>query len=431
MTAWPFLHNRNAQKIVRSEGCYLYHADGSKILDACGGAIVTNVGHGRKEVADAVAKSTLNTGFVVPPWLTPEREALAERLTKHWLPEEMNHMHMTCGGSEGNEAAMKIAVQYQAAHGKHDKRKIVGRNVSYHGTTISTLAVGGHESRKTGLKHALQLHPSVEAPYLLRCTAANPKDHYVQQFIEIVEREDPATVAALIAEPITGASGGALEPPEGYWEEVSQYCREHDILIISDEVMTGFGRTGTRFGFEHFGFMPDIMVAGKGLAGGYAPITGVFSTDRVARQLALAGFDVMFHTYSAHPPACAAACKVLELLDEENLVAQVEPKGRKLKTKLQGAFSNHPHVAEIRGRGLLQAIELVENRDTLEPYDVQKRIGGKVANLSMEKGVCFYPGGNGIVKDVLVIGPPFTINDDQMDDLVRTLSEAVDEVTLH
>lgn len=431
MTAWPYIHNKSVRTIVRSDGCYLYQDDGKRVLDACGGAIVTNIGHGRREVADVVAKATLNSGYVVPPWLTPEREALVERLMRYWLPPEMCHIHTTCGGSEGNEAAMKIAVQYQAAQGKLEKSKIVGRNVSYHGTTISTLAVGGHEARKTGLKHALQTHPSVEAPYLLRCDATDPTAHYVQQFIDGVEKEDPATVAALIAEPITGASGGALVPPDGYWDQVSAYCKEHDILIISDEVMTGFGRTGTRFGYQHWDFMPDILVGGKGLAGGYAPITAVASTEKVAQALASAGFDVMFHTFSAHPAACAAADKVLQILDEEDLIAQVAPKGSMLMTQLQGAFSNHPHVAEIRGKGLLQAIEIVENRDTLKPYEANKRIGGRVANLALEKGVSFYPGGNGIVQDVVVIGPPFTIDEEQISVIVRTLSEAIDEVTLN
>ena len=431
MTSWPFIHNNNALKISRTDGCYLYREDGTRILDACGGAIVTNIGHGRKEVAEVVAKSTLNTGFVIPPWLTPERELLIERLKKHWLPEDMNHMHTTCGGSEGNEAAMKIAVLYHAANGNPEKNKIIGRNVSYHGTTISSLAVGGHESRKVGLKHALQIHPSVPAPYLLRCEAMNPTRYYVDAFINVVEEEDPDTVAALIAEPITGASGGALVPPDGYWEEVASYCREHDILLICDEVMTGYGRTGTRWGFQHWKFQPDIIVGGKGLAGGYAPITGVFSTDKVATPLQNEGWDVMFHTYSAHPAACAAAAKVLEILDEEELVDQVKPKGEILNDQLQGAFSNHPHVAEIRGRGLLQAIELVENRDNLDPYPQEDNIAGKVTQLALERGVCVYRGGNGIVQDVLVIGPPFTISDTQISDIVHTLSDAINEVTLH
>lgn len=431
MTDWPFIHHGNVMKIVRADGCYLYREDGSRILDACGGAIVTNVGHGRRQVADAVAKATLNTGFVVPPWLTPERQALVDRLRKDWLPPEMNHMHMTCGGSEGNEAAMKIAVLYHSAKGNSGKFKIIGRDVSYHGTTISSLAVGGHESRKTGLRHALQLHPSAPAPYLLRCEAEDPLRFYVDRFIEVVEKEGPDTVAALLAEPITGASGGALVPPEGYWDEVSSYCREHDILLISDEVMTGFGRTGPNFGFQHWNYIPDIMVGGKGLAGGYAPITGVFSTDQIAEPLAKSGFDVMFHTYSAHPAACAAADKVLEILDEEQLVDAVPEKGKLLMAHLQNAFSNHPNVAEIRGKGLLQAIELVKNRDSLEPFPASENIAGKVTARALKNGVSVYRGGNGIVQDVLVIGPPFTISEDQISDIASTLSDAINDVTLN
>lgn len=430
MTAWPFIHNENALKIVRSEGCYLYQEDGTRILDACGGAIVTNVGHGREEVADAVRESTLNTGFVVPPWLTPEREQLVDRLQEYWLPSTINHIHTTCGGSEGNEAAMKIAVLYHAALGRPEKNKIVGRNVSYHGTTISSLAVGGHESRKTGLKHALQIHPSVPAPYLLRCDDINPCRYYVDAFIDEVEKQRPETVAALIAEPITGASGGALVPPDGYWEEISEYCKEHDILLICDEVMTGFARTGTRWGYQHWNFQPDIMVGGKGLAGGYAPITGVFSTDKVAEPLAKQGWDVMFHTYSAHPAACAAATKVLEIIDKERLVDQVETKGRKLMNQLQGAFSNHPHVAEIRGKGLLQAIEIVENRDTLENYEKKEDMAGRITRRALDNGVCVYRGGNGIVQDVLVIGPPFTISDQEIGDIVQVLSDSINEETM-
>lgn len=431
MTAWPYIHNPNPYKVARSDGCYLYLDDGKKILDACGGAIVTNVGHGRREVAEAVAQATLNTGYVVPPFLTPEREALVERLVRDWLPPEFAHIHTTCGGSEGNDAAIKLAILYQAAKGKESKHKILGRNVSYHGTTVASLEAGGHESRKKGLKHTFDSHIDIEAPYLLRCDAADPAKHYVDQLISVVEREDPETVAALLVEPITGASGGALVPPDGYWVEIAQYCQERDILIISDEVMTGYGRTGTRFGYQHWDFTPDILVGGKGLAGGYAPITGVFSTKNVANTIASAGFSMMFHTFSAHPAACAAADKVLQILDEEELLKQVKPKGELLRTHLLGALDNHPHVAEVRGIGLLQAIELVANRDSLERYPDNENIGGKVTQLAMEKGLSVYAGGNGIVRDVLVIGPPFTINEDQIGEIARILSESIDEATLH
>ena len=431
MTPWPFIHNKNVMNIVKTDGCYLYRDDGFEILDACGGAIVTNIGHGRREVAEVVARSTLNTGFVVPVWLTPERTAMVERLRRDWLPEEISHIHTTCGGSEGNEAAMKIAVQYHAANGNTQKTKIIGRDVSYHGTTISSLAVGGHESRKVGLKHALQSHPSVTSPYPLRCPTDDPRSYYVSEFTRIVEEEGADSIAAIIAEPITGASGGALVPPEGYWDDVAAYCQANDILIISDEVMTGYGRTGTRFGYQHWNFLPDIMVGGKGLAGGYAPITGVYSTPKVADALANAGFDVMFHTFSAHPAACAAADKVLQILDEEDLISQVEPKGRMLMQQLQGAFSNHPHVAEVRGKGLLQAIEIVKDRESLEPFPKSENIKGKVVRHAFENGVSFYAGGNGVVQDVIVIGPPFTISGDQIGDLVRVLSDAVDYATMN
>lgn len=430
MTDWPYLPHKGVTNIVKTDGCYLYREDGSRILDACGGAIVTNIGHGRKEVADVVAKSTLNTGFVVPVWLTPEREALVERLRRDWLPPEMPHMHTTCGGSEGNEAAMKIAVQYHAARGNADKTKIIGRDVSYHGTTITSLAVGGHESRKTGLKHALQVHPSAPSPYALRCPSSDPRSYYVDEFIRVVEHEGADTIAAILAEPITGASGGALVPPDGYWEDIDDFCERHDILIISDEVMTGYGRTGTRFGYQHWNFLPDIMVGGKGLAGGYAPITGVYSTNEVADALASAGFDVMFHTFSAHPAACAAAEKVLQILDEEELIDQVESKGAMLLEQLEGAFSNHPHVAEVRGKGLLQAIEIVKDRESLEPYPVSQHIKSKVVGHAFRNGAAFYAGGNGIVQDVIVIGPPFTISEEEISDAVRRLSEAVDAVTM-
>lgn len=431
MTAWPYIHNPNPLKVVRSEGCYLYMDDGQRILDACGGAIVTNIGHGRREVAEIVAQATLNSGYVVPPFLTPEREALVERLMRDWLPPEIAHIHTTCGGSEGNDAAIKLAILYQAAKGKESKNKILCRDVSYHGTTIASLAAGGHESRKKGLKHTLQGYNTIESPYLLRCEAPDATKYYVDQFIEVAEQEDPDTVAALLVEPITGASGGALVPPVGYWEEIAKYCREHDILVICDEVMTGYGRTGTRWGHQHWDFMPDILVGGKGLAGGYAPITGVFSTRDVARTVGSAGFSLMFHTFSAHPAACAAADKVLQILDEEDLINQVTPKGESLRKQLLGAFDNHPHVAEVRGVGLLQAVELVANRDTLERFPENEDIAGKVSNLAMKKGASFYPGGNGVVRDVIVIGPPFTISEEQIGDLVRVLSESIDEVTLH
>ena len=416
-------------RIVGGRGAVLHTQDGREILDAAGGAVAVNIGHGRVEVADALRAAALSCSYVVPPWLTPERERLLERLRQEWLPPSLGRMHLSCGGSEGVETAMKIAICYQAARGTPRKTKIIGRTPSYHGTTLATTAVGGHEARKHGLAHALPAYPSVPAPYLLRCRAANPAAHYLDALEETIRREGADTVAALLAEPIVGASGGALVPPDGYWQGVRNLCDRYDLLLLADEVMTGFGRTGEKFGLAHWAVVPDVMVAGKGLAGGYAPITGIFATDAVGAAIEGAGMNVMFHTFAALPAACAAADKVLEILAEEALVARAAQTGAQLKERLTAAFAEHPHVAEVRGRGLLLAIEIVADRETLTPYPLDAGITSRVLAEALLQGVSFYPGGTGTVRDIVVVGPPFIIDEGQQERIVETLTAAVDEAT--
>ncbi len=430
---WPFNGNGGSIEIVRAEGAWLHRADGARILDAAGGAIVTNIGHGREEVADAVREATLNSTYVVPVWLTPERRRLSERLTAEWLPPTLTRQHFTCGGSEGNETAMKLAIQYQAAVGRPEKCKIIGRSVSYHGTTLATTAVGGHEARKSGLKHALAVHPRVPTPYPLHDAgdgAAHGADHYLRELEQTIAEEGAATIAAIMAEPITGASGGAIVPPVGYWEGVREICDRHDILILQDEVMTGFGRTGAKFGFQHWDFVPDVVVGGKGLGGGYAPITGVFATERIGEALDDAGMTVMFHTFGAHAGACAAAAQVLDILLRENLVQRAATVGAELGKRLATAFSNHPHVAEVRGRGMLQAIEVVQDRDTLTPFPAERHVASRIMAAGLERGVFFYAGGTGVVRDIVVLGPPLILDEEEMGLIVETLVASVDEATL-
>ena len=431
MAKWSFLHPPGLPKIVRTEGEYLYTESGEAILDAAGGAIVTNIGHGRTEVIEAMDAASKNVDFVIPPWVTEERQQLIDKLVDDWLDPHLNHVHFVCGGSEGIECAVKLAFMYHSAKGNRDRTKILKRNISYHGTTLMATAVGGHELRKRGVEHILDLHPKVETPYPLRCPSSDPLGYYIKNFEDTIAKEGPETIAAFLAEPINGASGGAIVPPDGYFEAISKICRQHGILVIVDEVMTGFGRTGTKFGHQHWDFKPDLLVGGKGLAGGYAPITAVAGTDEIANGLSSAGYDVMFHTFSAMPTACAAAATVLGILDEENLVAQAATKGKSLHERMTNAFSNHPHVAEVRGRGLLQAVELVKNRDSLEAYAEEKQISSRVSNHMLRNGVFVYKGGNGVVNDVLVVGPSFTVTDSQLDQIVSTMSDAIDHVTMN
>ncbi|XOV87898.1 MAG: aspartate aminotransferase family protein [Pseudomonadota bacterium] len=426
---WPFLPGRSPTELSHAKGSYLYLKNGNKILDAAGGAIVTSIGHGRAEVAEVIRAAVMNASYVVPSWLTPEREALVEELKTHWLPPHLGRMHFTCGGSEGNEAAMKIAALYHASRGQPDRNVILARSLSYHGTTISTAAVSGHQSRKRGLETMLQDYPRIETPYPLRCPlgAHHPgaADYYVQSLEDTIQRVGAENIAALIAEPMNGSSGGAITPPDNYWNRVQDILKRHGILLIMDEVMTGFGRTGEKFGADLYDIKPDLLVAGKGLAGGYAAIAGVFGTDEVASSIAEGGLDIMFHTFGALPQSCAAATKVLQILREEDLIARCKTTGAVLKDRLIAEFGQHPLVAEIRGEGLLIGIEVVRDRDTLTPFPVEAGIANKLVAGAMQAGVFFYPGGTGVVRDIICIGAPYQIGDEEMDLMAHALGKAL------
>jgi adenosylmethionine-8-amino-7-oxononanoate aminotransferase len=423
---WPFIHGRTIS-IKRAEGVYLYTQDGQEIIDAAGGAIVTNIGHGNQRVVDAVAQATKETSYVVPPWITPARQAMLDALAD-WLPPSLTRVHCTSGGSESNEAAIKLALHYQQAVGQTKRTEIIGRSISYHGTTLATASISGHPHRKVGLEASLPNFLEVETPYLLRCPQTTKQgDYYVDALRDLIEHTGAENIAAMLAEPITGSSGGALVPPEDYWPKVRQLLSDNGILLIMDEVMTGYGRTGTDFGFQHWPIEPDILVGGKGLAGGYAPLGGVFATEAVGGAIEQAGFQVMFNTFGAHPAACAAAAEVLTIMREENLVQQAEERGTYLQQRLTDLLSNHPHVAEIRGKGLLRAIEIVKDRDTLEQFPLDAQISSQVVVNGLKKGVFFYGGGTGVVRDIVCMGPPLTISEAQLDQVAETLLACVDE----
>lgn len=426
---WPFSAT-SALQISRAEGVYLYDAGGRPIIDAAGGAIVANIGHGRERVAEAMARAAQQTSYVVPPWLTPARQALLDAL-EPWLPPDFTRLHCTSGGTEANEAAMKIALHYQQAIGATRRTKILGRSISYHGTTLATAAISGHPGRKKGLEAALPHFPEAPTPYPLRCPLGSHHPdsgaYYARATRQVIEAEGPETIAALLCEPIIGSSGGAIVPPEDYWPHIRSLCDEFGILLIMDEVMTGFGRTGRTFGYQHWPIQPDLLVGGKGLAGGYAPLGAVFGTDHIAETIAAGDFPVMFNTFGGHPTACAAAAEVLNILEEEDLLARAAQQGVYLHQRLQHTFSNHPHVAEVRGRGLFAAIEVISNRATLEPYPEHHALTAKIIKLGLDKGVFFYGGGNTQVRDVICMGPPFVVTHAEIDQIVMTLSQCVDE----
>ena len=428
---WPF--KRDSPLNIRSaHGLYLETTDGQQILDAAGGAIVANIGHGRERVVEAVAKATRDYSYVVPPWLTPSREALADILISDWLPPQLSRIHITSGGSEAVESAVKLALQYHAAGGASERNLILTRVPSYHGTTLATASLSGHAARKRGLESALSEFPTVPTPYLLRCPLG--RDHpdagayYAEAVREQIISTGPQRIAAVLAEPITGSSGGALVPPDEYWPKVREICDEFGILLIMDEVMTGFGRTGTDFGFQHWPIVPDILVAGKGLAGGYAPLGGVYASETIGRALDQSPYNVMFHTFGAHPAACAAAVEVLSILTEEGLTQRAAEQGTQLHELLKQRLDGLPWVAEVRGRGLLQAVEIVQAADTLEPFDESAQIASRVVASALTHGVFFYGGGTGEFRDMVCMGPAFTVETGDLEKMADVLGTAIEEV---
>ena len=432
MIKWPFLPKDAGLDIVKTEGAYLYTRQGQKILDAASGAIVNNIGYGREEVAEAIKEAALNNTYVLPPFLTPEREELLDELRNHWLPPHLTRVHLSSGGSEANESAVKLAIQYQASRGKPEKNLILTRTLSYHGTTLNMSGISGHAARKRGLESYVPTPITVETPYPLRCPLGSfhpeAKDYYLNNLKEVIEQCGANHIAALLMEPINGSSGGAIYPPEGYWEEAQEILRENDILLIADEVMTGFGRTGVDFSSNFYKLKPDILVAGKGMAGGYAAISGTYSTNEIAESILKAGYEVMFHTFAALPQSCAASSTVLKILREESLCERVNPLGDQLKQKLISELGQHPLVAEIRGKGLLIGVEIVKEKEGLISFDEKEKITNQIVSTGLKNGVFFYPGGTGEFRDIICMGPAFIIDDDDIDLMVSSLKKSLDHI---
>jgi adenosylmethionine-8-amino-7-oxononanoate aminotransferase len=405
-------------RIARAEGAWLYTEEGQAILDAAGGAIVANVGHGRREVAEAYAREVERVSYVVPPFATESRVRLVERLVSRWLPPGLTRVAFTSGGSESVDAALRIARAHHVAAGRPSRWKVIGRELSYHGTTLATLSVGGHTKRRAGFEPWLAELPKAPACYCWRCplgkTYPSCRSACADEVEAAIIAAGPDTVAAFIAEPIGGSTAGALVPPEEYWPKVADICRRHGVLLIADEVMTGFGRTGKKFAVDHWGVTPDILVSGKGLTGGYAPMGGVFASDAVVEPIVERGQELMFFTYSAHPATCAAADRVLQILEREALVTRAATMGEKLGKRLSRLLT-HPNVGDVRGRGLLWAIELVADKATREPFPASVGFTNRVVAAGLKHGIFVYGGGVDPARDVITFGPPFTISEHEIE----------------
>lgn len=412
-------------RVVGARGVHLHLDDGREVLDAAGGAIVANVGWGRAEVGEAMAAAAQTHTYSIPPWTSPERERLADRLVDRWLPTGLEHVALVSGGSESVDAAIRLAIHHHRAAGRPERTKVLGRADSYHGVTLSALSVGGHASRRAPYEAVLEPHRKLPSIAARRFDPEAPST--AAEVGAVLAAESADTVAAVIVEPYTGSAGGVVLPPPGELAALRKLCDEHDILLIADEVMTGFGRTGRRFGVDHEGVVPDIMTGGKGLAGGYAPMGGVYATDAVVAPLVEAGEPLFFYTFGAHPPSCAAAEVVLRLVEDEGLVDRSAELGLVLERLLDEALGAHPHVAQIRTKGLWAGVELAAEPGAGQPFADEAKMIDRVVAAGLERGVFYYPAGRGgVIRDTVMIGPAFTITETQLAQVAETLVEAID-----
>ncbi len=423
-----------ALAVERAEGAYLYTRDGRKLLDGSGGAIVVNIGQGRSELADLARAQLLDLNYVLPLWVSPARERLVARLAR-WTPAGIDRFFFTSGGSESVESALKFAFLYHRVRGNSGKTKVISRDLSYHGNTLGALSASGNRARRADFEHVLFDWPRIPPSYCYRCPWGRSYPgcglECAQALERVIAQHGAERIAAFIAEPMVGASGGVLPPVPEYWPRIAEICRRNDIVLIADEVMTGFGRTGKRFAVEHWGVMPDIIVGGKGLTGGYVPMGMIAVGERLFEVCEQAKADFMFFTYSAHPLACAIADRVLEIMEREQLVEHAAAIGSHLGARLNAELGGHPMTGEIRGAGLFWGVEIVADRAARRPFAPALHAARKVLSAAMERGLILYPAagmagvGGG---DAIMIAPPFVIGEAEVEFIAATLRQCFDTV---
>jgi len=420
---------------VRGEGVYLWDADGRRYIDASGGAAVVNIGHGVNEVAQAMAAQAAAVAYVHGTmFTTPALEQYGERLAAH-VPLDDPRFYYMASGSEAVETAIKFARQAQVARGAPAREVIISRWGSYHGATLGALAVTGRTAMRTLFTPLFLDQPHIPPPYCYRCPfgAAYPEcDLACARALETeIRRQGPGRVAAFVAEPVGGATLGAVVPPDGYWQLVREICQRYDVLLIADEVMTGFGRTGRWFAVEHWGVQPDMLTVGKGATGGYAPfsVTAVRGSDVEAVVQAHGDFS---HggTFSHHTVGAAVALATLDYIEEQGLVTAAAARGAYLGQRLGKVLCELPCVGDVRGVGMIWGVEFVADRRTKAPFPSGVRFGRRVCDRAFEQGVILYPGAgsvDGAAGDHLLIAPPFVITVEQIDQVVEIVGRAVVE----
>lgn len=424
--------------IARGEGVYLFDSQGNQYLDACGGAAVSNLGHSHQAVKQAMLDQIEKVPFAHTGFFTSEvSEQLAELICQQ-MPSQFNHVYLVCGGSEAVESALKMARQYFVECGKPEKKQFIARQQSYHGNTLGALAVGGNEWRREPFKPIL--HPSHHiAPcyaYRHQREGESELDYSLRAANELeakILELGSDNVMAFVAEPIVGATAGAVPATLGYFKRIREICDRYDVLLIMDEVMCGVGRSGSFFAFEQEQAVPDLVCMAKGLGAGYQPIGAVVANDRVYQAIASgSGFFQHGHTFMAHPVACAAAVATIRTIGDQKLLQAVNQQGAMLKRELESALSDFPYIGDIRGKGLFLGIELVADKVSKIPLPNSILADKKIKHQAMKNGLMCYPMGgtiDGVNGHHILLAPPFIIERSHIDELVEKLTRTLREVS--
>jgi len=420
-------------RIVRGEGCWLIDESGKRYLDAVGGAYVANLGHSNPDIADAMAQQARQFGYLSGTAFTHGPvEELAQELAAT-LPGDLDKLYFLSSGSEAVEAALKLARQYWVERGRPEKHEIIALAPAYHGNTLLALSASAREQYRAPFREWLVDVHRLPAPYPYRCACGGRDSDCPVCSGAVLEqaiaRIGASRVAAFIAEPVGGSSTGGSTPRPEYFRRVREICDRYQVLFIADEILCGAGRTGTWWAIEPYGAVPDIMTLGKGISGGYAALSAVAAPERIVDVIADgSGSFLHAQTFSHHPVACAAGLAAVRHLQRHKLVERCAAVGAVLQERL-GALRELPHVGDVRGRGLLAGIEFVEDKTTRAPLPRAAHFAEAFTEAAQQAGLVVWPNvghADGTNGDLVMIAPPFIVTEQEIDEIVRRLAEALD-----
>lgn len=425
------------RNIVSSEGVFLTDSDGRRFLDAVGGTAVNIIGHGVSEISARVAENWASTSFVYSAFLTnPWQEQLAAKLASI-TPVEDGRVFFTSGGSEANETAVKLARQFHLDSDRATKWKVISRTASYHGNTLAMLGMSGRPSWSSRYSPYINGNSKVAAAYCYRCpfslTYPECETKCADDLERVILQEGPETVSAFLVEPVSGSSLVGATPVNGYYERVQEICRKYDVVLIADEVLTGYGRTGKPFAIEHWNVTPDIVTVGKGLGSGYTPIAACVASAHIVDKIrTTSGQFVHGFTYGGMPMACAVGVEVFDYIFEHGLFDLAATQGKYLHSRLKELAATIPELGDVRGLGLLQGVEIVQDPATRRPFAPELQIAKQIVREADSRGVLFRegtPGANGGKDgDQIQITPSFVITRKEIDTVVDVLGSSIRSV---